>query len=146
MGTNGSPLLNPTTVTVTLAIAATGQTLAVTIYPDLRTAPDPGTQLTSALVMLVLEQQQRLAALEVLAAELARDGAKPAVDKQPFPNDRARDDDRAATALNMIGARAAMVTFNAPQSDPTANGGETPDEPSDDASATGSALDSIALD
>ncbi len=134
----------------TLLVAPNGMALPVRVWPDLRGAPGPGEQLTSAIVLvlqhsqLMVEQlRRRVMALEVAMAEHARPLAISSHDglPKPFPNDRPRDDERARLALDAVDEWAALALL-ASASEP-APAPSSDAEPSDNAPS--SALDAITL-
>jgi hypothetical protein len=137
MSTNGSPLVDSSTVPVTLAAAPGALGLTIQCYPDPRGAPHAGAAVQSTLVLAVVNLQsmlsmalQRIAVLEVAMAEHAREDARDfvipcATGPRPFPLDRPRDEDRARVALAAVDTHAAQIQLN------------------EQAPATGSALDAI---
>lgn len=112
-------LINSTAETVPLQYSPEIPPLAVTVFPDWRAAPNDGAALTSVLVLMILAQQQaiamlhnRVASLEIHAAETARPQDVAHVGELPPPNDRGRDERRLALALRGIVANADALQLN----------------------------------
>ena len=135
------PCIDPRQAVVTLAPYPGALGISLTVWPDPRAAPDEAASIVSMLALAVVTLQgttlqlaQRLAALEVLASETARQIAT--IDAPA--GGVARDEARHAVALAAVDSSAALILL-APAAAPSEAGGDEAGAPA----AAGSALDAL---